>query len=76
MQKQRIAWLDGMRGLAILWIVFVHFVTIFTLNDTAVFPGVLGLILFGISGKLAVAGCSVIMGYFASRPAPPRKKYM
>ena len=71
MQRQRLAWMDGMRGLAILWIVFVHFVVIFTPNENADFPGVLGLILFGISGKLAVAGCSVIMGFFASKPLPP-----
>ena len=69
MSAKRLKWLDGMRGLAILWIVFVHFVVIFTHNETADFPGLLGLLLFGISGKLAVAGCSVIMGYFASKPS-------
>ena len=74
MKNHRLAWMDGMRGLAILWIVFVHFVTIFTPNETADFPGLLGLVLFGISGKLAVAGCSVIMGYFASKPVSADKK--
>lgn len=69
MACKRLKWLDGMRGLAILWILFVHFVVVFSHNETADFPGFLGLLLFGISGKLAVAGCSVIMGYFASKPA-------
>jgi len=73
LKTKRLAWLDGMRGLAILWVVFVHFVVIFTPNETADFPGLIGLLLFGISGKLAVAGCSVIMGYFASRPVPREK---
>ena len=69
MRTQRLAWLDGMRGLAILWIAFVHFVSIFTPNSQVIFPGIWRLLLFGISGKLAVAGCSVIMGYFASKPS-------
>ena len=73
MKAQRMDWLDGMRGLAIFWIIFVHFVVIFTPNETADFPGFLGLLLFGISGKLAVAGCSVIMGYFASMPRTHRR---
>jgi len=51
------------------WILIVHFISIFTINTHARFPGVLGLILYGISGKLAVACFCVLLGYFASKPS-------
>lgn len=68
-RSERLAWLDGMRGLSILWIVFVHFVAVFTFNHNVVFAGFWGTLLYGVSGKLAVAGCCVILGYFASKPS-------
>lgn len=66
MATQRIKWLDGIRGLAIGWVLFVHAITIFTPNGNADFPGFWGLLFYGISGKLAVACCCVILGFFAS----------
>lgn len=69
MQTKRIGWIDGVRSLAMGWILIVHFISIFTINTHARFPGVLGLILYGISGKLAVACFCVLLGYFASKPS-------
>lgn len=66
MAAKRLRWLDGVRGLAIGWVLFVHAITIFTPNGNADFPGFWGLLFYGISGKLAVACCCVILGYFAS----------
>lgn len=69
MQTKRIGWMDGVRSLAMGWILIVHFISIFTINTHVRFPGVLGLMLFGISGKLAVACFCVLLGYFASKPS-------
>lgn len=69
MQKKRIDWIDGVRCLAMFWILFVHFIAVFTPNTNVRFPGFWGLLLFGISGKLAVACFCVLAGYFAVRPA-------
>ena len=66
MKDTRIGWMDGVRLLAMLWILFVHFVVVFTANISARFPGVWGLVLFGITGKLAVACFCVLTGYFAA----------
>lgn len=69
MQTKRIGWIDGVRSLAMGWILVVHFISIFTINTHARFPGILGVILYGISGKLAVACFCVLLGYFASKPS-------
>lgn len=69
MQTKRIGWMDGVRSLAMGWILIVHFITIFTPNVHARFPGLLGLILHGVTGKLAVACFCVLLGYFASKPS-------
>lgn len=68
-QQKRINWLDGIRGLSILWIMIVHFLVIFTEYTQGFSYGRLGVLLYGITGKLAVAACSVILGYFASKPS-------
>lgn len=69
LQTKRIRWMDSVRCLAMSWILFVHFVSVFTPNTNVRFPGIWGLILFGISGKLAVACFCVLLGYFASAPS-------
>ena len=68
MPRRRIEWMDGVRCLAMFWILFVHFIAVFTTNTNVRFPGTLGLLLFGISGKLMVAMFCVLSGYFASKP--------
>lgn len=68
-QQKRIGWLDGIRGLSILWIMIVHFMVIFTEYTQGFSYGKLGVLLYGVTGKLAVAACSVILGYFASKPS-------
>lgn len=69
MQGKRIGWMDGVRSLAMGWILIVHFISIFTTNVHVRFPGVLGPILHGVTGKLAVACFCVLLGYFASKPS-------
>lgn len=69
LQSRRIQWMDSVRCLAMSWILFVHFISVFTPNTSVRFPGFWGLLLFGISGKLAVACFCVLLGYFASAPS-------
>jgi len=42
MKTKRVAWIDGMRFLAMAWIMFGHFLVIFTPNVEAELPGLLG----------------------------------
>ena len=69
MTNKRIAWVDGVRFLAMAWILFGHFVMIFTPNVEVQFEGILGYVLYGITGKMAVACFCVLLGYFASKPS-------
>lgn len=74
MSQRRIAWMDGIRFFAMGWVLFVHFVSVFTPNTNVRFQGIWGSLLFGITGKLAVACFCVLLGFFASNPSSHTRK--
>lgn len=66
--KTRVKYFDTIRYLAAVWVFTVHFIAFV---DSGLFVYLnrmpVGLIMYGISGKLCVAVFCVILGYFAYR---------
>ena len=61
-------WVDSIRFISIEIIFGVHFIAACAPDMSKLWhEGVTGMILCGISGKLAVAMFSVLLGYFAAR---------
>ena len=68
--KKREAWIDVLKGLALIWIFFVHYTNEYMkpIIDK-IYYGKLSFIMKGFSGKFAVALFAVILGYLAAKKA-------
>ena len=71
--SQRIFWIDTIRFIAMMWVFTVHFIA--TYNSDLFYywrNGISQYILMGITGKLAVAMFTVLLGYFAAAKSTSR----
>ncbi len=62
--KGRLIWIDGIKFLLAFLVFFTHMSAMLSID-----LGVFGQVFYGFTGKYAVAGFSVILGFFANKTA-------
>ena len=62
-RKERISWVDGLRTWLAFCVFFIHMCSEYSLKW-----GILDQILYGFTGKYAVAFFAIMLGFFAHKP--------
>lgn len=61
-KKERLLWVDSIKAIAVIWIFFTHYLVY---SDKSL--PLLSEVLYGVTGKYAVAFFAVFVGFFASK---------